>query len=89
MYLVGERNTKNVYISGFGMHDIGLLSFFRVSLFLSLGGVGQAIRTGSHHPRDALAEPILNVLQSGLATLILDTIVKKCCNGQVLVATVF
>jgi len=38
--------------------------------------------------RDALAEPVANIIQPRLAALIFNAIVQKCRNGEVFVATV-
>jgi hypothetical protein len=39
-------------------------------------------------PSHPLAEAITNILKPGLATLIFDTIVQECGNGEVLIPAV-
>jgi hypothetical protein len=77
MNLIGERDAKYVFISSFEMCDIRLLPLLPVSFPFALCSIRKAVRTRGHHSSDAIAEPIANVFQASLTTLILDTVVKK------------
>src|SRR5262249_29899142 len=50
--------------------------------------IGQTIRAGFDDPRHALAEPVANIIQPRLPTLIFNAIVQKCRNGDIFVAAI-
>jgi len=57
-------------------------------LALPFPRIGETIRAGFHDPRDALAEPVANIIQPRLAALIFNAILQKCRNGEVFVAAI-
>jgi hypothetical protein len=57
-------------------------------LSFAFGCVGKAVGAGFHYVGHPITEPVSDVLQPRLAALILNSVVKKSRNGQILVATV-
>ena len=65
------------------MREVGLLSLLPVCLALAFGRIGKAVRARRHDARHAIAETVADILQPGLAALILDAVVKKRRDDQI------
>src|SRR5258706_9391210 len=81
MDFVGQGHAEQVVVTAPQMDEIGFLPVLPARLALPSCRVGEAVRATLDDPGDALAEPVANVLQPGLATLILDAVVQKCRDG--------
>ena len=76
MNLVRQRYTKDVLVGLPEMCEIGFLSLLPARLTLPSRCVGKAIRTSLDDPSHALTEPVADILQPRLASLIFNAIVR-------------
>lgn len=67
---------------------VGGPSRLPVQLSFASGSVGNAVRASHDQVGHPIAEPVPDVLRSCHTTVILDTVVSQCRDGQVLVTAV-
>jgi hypothetical protein len=81
VHFVSKRDPQNVIVGCVEMGNIAFLSLPPIWLLFAFARVNQTVRAGRYHLGDTIAEPISDILQPRLASLILYAIMKKSCNG--------